>query len=140
MSFSSQINFNNSLWINTTLEPVIRQDYKCTVAIFNTLRTPLNMKRIPCDQYISNSLAVCETEALSGQHLTYSSIKQPNMSSYSYVLSKTTLKAPMCQHNNADQIYKHSITDVDRQECQYAAMGNTCLDFLLQNKSSCQSH
>ena len=98
------------------------------------------MKRIPCDQNISNSLAVCETEELNGEHLTYFNIKQPNKSSHSYVLNKTTLRAPMCQHNNTDQIYKHCITDVDRQKCQYATMGNTCLDFLFQNKSLCQSH
>ena len=98
------------------------------------------MKRIPCDQNISNSLAVCETEALSGQHLTYSNIKPPNMASYSYVLNKTTLRAPMCQHNNTDQIYEHCITDVNRQKCQYATMGNTCLDFLLQNSDLCLPH
>ena len=142
ISFGSHINISNSLWLNITLELVSRQDYECTVAIFNTLRTPLNMKRIPCDQNISNSLAVCETEALrgGGGHLTYSSIKQPNIASYSYVLNKTTLRAPMCQHNNTDQIYEHCITDVDRRKCQYATIGNTCLDFLLQNKSLCQSH
>ena len=140
-SAGSQVNTSNSLWINTTLEPVSRQDYECTVAIFNTLRTPLNMKRIPCDQNISNSLAVCETEALRGEHLTYySNIKQPNTASYSYVLNKTTLRAPMCQHNNTDQIYEYCITDVDLQQCQTATMGNACLDVFLQNRDLCLPH
>ena len=137
ISVGSHINTSNSLWLNTTLEPVTRQNYECTVAIFNTLRTPLNMKRIPCDQDISNSLAVCETEALSGQQFSYSNNKQPNTTSYSYVLNKTTLRAPMCQHNNTDQIYEHCITDVDRKKCQYATIGNTCLDFFLQNSDLC---
>ena len=142
ISIGSQINISNSLWIDTTLEPLTRQDYECTVAVFNTLRTPLNMKRIHCDQKISNSLAVCETETLRGEHLTYSNIKQPNMASHSYVLNKTTLRTPMCQHNNIDQIklYEHCITDVDRQKCQYATIGNTCLDFLLQNRDLCLPH
>ena len=140
ISFGSHINISNSLWLNTTLEPVTRHDYKCTVAVFNTLRTPLNMKRIPCNQDISNSFAVCETEALSRQHLTYSNIKQPNMATNSYLLNKTTLRAPMCQHDNAGQIYEYCVTDVDRQKCQYATMGNTCLDFFLQSSDFCLPH
>ena len=137
--FRSGMNISYSFWSDSTVEPVTQKDRECTMAIFNTLRTSLNMKRISCDKHIANSFAVCEPP--SRQHLNYSNNGQTNTTLYSYLLNRTTLISPMCQHDDIlYQLRYHCIENVNRSSCQYATLNNTCLDFLLQNSVLCLPH
>ena len=134
-------NISNSVWDNLALEPVTLHNHECAVAIFNTLRTSLNMKRIPCDQHIPYSFAICEAEIPDKLHSNNSNTGQSNSVGHSYVLNSTRLIVNMCQYANIiNQVYSYCIAEVDRSFCQRATMNNTCLDFLLQNKYLCLPH
>ena len=135
------MNISNSVWDNSALEPVTLHNHECTVAIFNTLRTSLNMKRIPCDQHIPYSFALCEAEIPDKQHRNNSITIQSNTAGHSYVLNNTRLIVNMCQYANIlNLVYSYCISEVDKSSCQQATMNNTCLDFLLQSNHLCLPH
>ena len=117
---------------NDITHPVIRNNFSCSSSVFMNSRSSFHMLRIPCNEVITQSVAVCEELEKTDIVVTHSYTGD----SMYVLLSNATLIAPKCQ-SGSDFEHTFCLTNTNRPDCKQNNKNNICLDFILQHLNTC---